>query len=166
MAGVSLEDIGIRNELRPGDMGFIIHLHGKLYKAEYNYGISFESYVASGLHEFYTSYDPELDRVWICEHREKIVGFLLLMHRNSTAQLRYFLILPEYRGIGLGKKLMELYMSFMRSKSYRRSYLWTTHELQAAASIYQRHGFRLTEEKDSKAFGKVLKEQRYDLILD
>src|SRR5690349_3342364 len=107
---ICLDDIVIRTELRPGDMGYVIHLHGRLYKEEYNYGIAFEAYVAQGMYEFYQQYDPAKDRVWICEHRNKIVGFLLLMHRDGNiAQLRYFILEPEYRGIGLGKKLMELY---------------------------------------------------------
>ncbi len=163
---INLNDISIRTELNPGDIGYITYLHGYLYKKEYNYGITFETYVAKGLVEFYNNFDPKKDKAWICEHNGKIIGFLLLMHReNNSAQLRYFLLGPEYRGIGLGKKLMQLYMDFFNSCKYDSSYLWTTHELYAAASIYKRHGFILTEEKESTAFGKPLKEQRYDLQL-
>ncbi len=159
----SLEDILIRNELKSGDIGSVIHLHGILYGREYGYGIQFETYVAAGLHEFYASYDPMKDRVWICEHRGAMVGFMLLMHRGpNSAQLRFFLIRPEYRGMGLGKKLMELFMSRLEACGYGSAYLWTTHELSAAISLYTRHGFRLTEEKGSAAFGKPLREQRYD----
>ncbi|MBV4357515.1 GNAT family N-acetyltransferase [Pinibacter aurantiacus] len=161
----TLDDITIRTDLMPGDLGYVIYRHGELYHSEYNYGISFETYVGAGLYEFYSSYDPAMDRVWICEHENKIVGFVLLMHReNNAAQLRYFLIEPEYRGIGLGKKLMNLYIDFLKEKGYQSSYLWTTNELYSAASLYKRHGFELTEEKPSTAFGKPLMEQRYDLI--
>src|SRR5690349_7641993 len=86
---IKLTDITIRTELRPGDIGYVIYMHGHLYKTEYNYGIEFETYVAAGLAEFYQQYDREKDRVWICEHKNKIVGFLLLMHRGDAAQLRY-----------------------------------------------------------------------------
>jgi GNAT superfamily N-acetyltransferase len=162
-----LEDITIRNDLKPGDIGSVIYLHGSLYGSEYGYGIGFEAYVAAGLHEFYQSYDRSRDRVWICEHENRMVGFLLLMHReNDSAQLRYFLIQPEYRGIGLGKRLMNLFIQFLRQCNYRSAYLWTVDELPAAASLYKRHGFRLTEEKPASAFfGKPLREQRYDLVL-
>jgi GNAT superfamily N-acetyltransferase len=163
---ITLDEIAIRNELRPGDIGFIIHRHGKLYSEEYGYGVSFEVYVGAGLYDFFNNYDATIDRVWICEHDHKIVGFVLLMHReNNAAQLRYFYLEPEYRGIGLGKKLMDLYMDFLVSRGYTSSYLWTTHELHTAASLYMRYGFKLTDEKESSAFGKVLKEQRYDLII-
>jgi peptidyl-dipeptidase Dcp len=163
---IIIDDITIRTELKPGDLGYVIHRHGKLYGDEYDYGVSFETYVALGIFEFYKAYNPERDRVWICEHNEGIIGFLLLMHReNNAAQLRYFYIEPEYRGIGLGKKLMSLYMDFLLKCGYASSYLWTTHELVSAASLYLRHGFKLSEEKESTSFGKPLKEQRYDLVI-
>jgi peptidyl-dipeptidase Dcp len=163
---IKLEDLSIRTTLIPGDLGYVIYLHGLLYGTEYDYGIEFETYVAYGLYEFYKNYDPEKDRVWICEHNRKIIGFLLLMHKEKdTAQLRYFLIHPEYRGIGLGKKLMDLFMEFLVMCNYKSAYLWTTHELSAAAYLYVKHGFKLTEEKQSAAFGKLLREQRYDLVV-
>ena len=163
---VGLTDIAIRNEIRPGDLGYLIHLHGLLYSQEYGYGIRFETYVAEGVAEFYENYDPDRDGVWICEHAGRMIGFLLTMHRGMySAQLRYFLISPEYRGIGLGKQLMQLSMEFLTEHRYRSAYLWTTHELYVAASLYKRHGFALAEEKPSTAFGKPLREQRYDLVL-
>lgn len=164
---IALDEIIIRTTLKPGDLGYVIHRHGALYKEEYDYGISFETYVAAGLYEFYKNYDPARDRTWICEHDQQIIGFLLLMHRSTDmAQLRYFYLEPGYRGIGLGKKLMSLYMDFLRSAGYRSAYLWTTHEQEAAATLYKKWSFRLTEEKESTAFGKLLQEQKYELILE
>ena len=53
----ALDDISIRTELVPGDLGYVISRHGALYKKEYDYGIEFENYVAAGLVEFYKTYD-------------------------------------------------------------------------------------------------------------
>lgn len=161
----SSADISIRTELRPGDIGYVVYIHGDLYKREYGYGIQFETYVAKGLCEFYETYTMGRNRVWVCEHKDRMIGFLLLMDRGKAAQLRYFLIQPEYRGIGLGSKLMGMYMDFLQECGYRESYLWTTHELSAASFLYKRAGFKLTEEKESSTFGKPLREQRYDLFL-
>jgi GNAT superfamily N-acetyltransferase len=162
---VSLADISIRTRPQSGDIGYVTYLHGVLYKKEYNYGIQFESYVAKGLSEFYEKYNPERNRIWACEHNDRMIGFLLLMDRGRAAQLRYFLIEPEFRGLGLGSKLLNLYMDFLRECEYKESYLWTTHELSTAALLYKRFGYQLTEEKESTVFGKPLKEQRYDLVL-
>jgi len=139
-------------------------MHGRLYKKEYNYGIEFETYVATGLAEFYQQYDPEKDRVWICEYKNKMVGFLLLVNLGDAAQLRYFILKPKYRGLGLGHKLMSLYVDHLKKCKYKTSYLWTTDELLASAHLYQKFGFKLTEQKPSTAFGKSVKEQRYDLV--
>ncbi len=162
---VKLDDIHIRTELKPGDIGYVIYMHGRLYKKEYNYGIEFETYVADGLAEFYQQYDPQKDRVWICEYKNRIVGFLSSMHRGEAAQLRYFILKPKYRGIGLGNKLMNLFMEHLKQCNYKASYLWTTDELPVSAHLYQKFGFKLTEEKPSGAFGKAVIEQRYDLVL-
>lgn len=161
-----LEEIIIRNQLHPGDVGYVIHLHGSLYKKEYGYGLEFERYVAKGFVEFLDTYDPMKDTVWVCEHREQIIGFLSLMHRgDASAQLRFFLLLPSYRGIGLGTKLMSALDARLRILRHKHCYLWTTDEQLEAARLYTRAGFVLTEEKASTAFGKPLKEQRYDLFL-
>ncbi len=163
---VRLQDVSIRTWLNPGDIGFVIYLHGKLYSKEYGYGPTFESYVAKGFHEFIANYNPGRDGVWVCEHNEIIVGFLLLMDRgNDTAQLRFFILEPGYRGIGLGKKLMNEFINRLREKRYKHAYLWTTHEQEAAAYLYMKAGFTLTEQKNSTSFGKPLIEQRYDLYI-
>ncbi len=162
---ISLANVGIRTDLQSGDIGYVIAMHGAVYKKEYNYGLQFEAYVAKGLSGFYEQYDSRRNRVWVCEHQDRMVGFLLLMDRGNAAQLRYFLIEPGYRGIGLGSKLLNLYLEFLHECGYGQSYLWTTHELTTAASLYKRAGFALTEEKESTAFGKPLREQRYDLVI-
>ena len=162
---ITLEGISIRNELKPGDIGYLTHMHGRLYGQEYDYGVQFEAYVAKGLCEFFEKHNPKRSRVWICEEKGRTVGSLLLMDRGESAQLRYFLIEPEYRGLGLGSKLINLYMAFLKECGYRESYLWTTHELETAAFLYKRMGFKLTEQKESSSFGKPLIEQRYDLRL-
>lgn len=168
---IALDDISIRTELRPGDLGYVTSMHGNLYHKEYRYGLQFESYVSKGLCEFYEKYNPERNRIWACERKPgspvddgRMVGFLLLMDRGTAAQLRYFLIEPEYRGIGLGAQLLNLYMEFLHQCGYKQSYLWTTHELDSAAVLYKRLGFKLTEERESTSFGKPLREQRYDWI--
>jgi ribosomal protein S18 acetylase RimI-like enzyme len=167
MTSFTLEDINIRTVLMPGDIGYVTYMHGRFYQEEYGFGVSFEAYVAKGLHEFYEHYDPHADGVWVAGHEGKMVGFLVLMHREpAVAQLRYFIIDPAYRGIGLGKKLARLFMDFFHAKGYCKAYLWTTSELFAAANLYKHMGFTLTEEMASDAFGKPLKEQRYELVLN
>lgn len=161
---IGVDDIVIRDELAPGDLGYMMYLHGMYYRRRHGYGIPFESHVALAVHEFYASYDPGRDRVWICEHRDRIIGSLVLMHRaEHEAQLRLFLVEPEYQGIGLGKHLLNLFVHCLDELGYRSAFLWTTDEQEAAIALYERIGFRLTDAKSSTAFGRRLRELRYDL---
>lgn len=163
---LNIEDIHIRTELKPGDLGYLVYLHGHLYGIEYQYGVGFESYVAQGIHEFYQQYDPVKDRVWMCEHRGRIIGSLVLMHRGEhTAQLRYFILEPGYRNLGLGKRLMLLFMDHLKKAGYTKAYLWTTEELSRAAALYRKNGFYLAETKLNSSFGSLVVEQRYDLTM-
>jgi len=165
MSEISLNDISIRTDLRPGDIGGIMSMHGRLYAKEYGYTFIFESYVAKGLGEFIEKYNTERNRIWVCEYKDCMIGSLVLMDRGETAQFRYFLFEPEYRGLGLGTKLMDQFMEFLHDCDYKSSYLWTTEQQLTAAKLYKRFGYQLTEEKPSTAFGVPLIEQRYDLIL-
>ena len=159
-----LSEIRIRTILRPGDIGYITYMHGTLYSKEYKFGIGFESYVAAGLAEFQATYDPMRSRVWMCEYKSKIVGALVLVDRSSSAQLRYFILDPVCRGIGLGKKLMKLFMKFVQQCRYPHVYLLTTDGLPASAHLFTSHGFTLTEDKaGSPIFGRPIRELRYDL---
>lgn len=140
-------------------------MHGELYAREYGYGVSFEAYCAEGIADLAHRFDFKRDRIWLCEDARELVGSLFLTHRDdATAQLRFFLVAPSHRGQGLGKRLMREYMDALDELGYARSYLWTTNDLSAAASLYTRHGFVLAEEKPSTRFGKPLVEQRYDWV--
>ena len=160
-----IENIKVRKALKPGDLGRIAAIHGELYAHEYGYGLNFEAYVLKGLGEFAQEYDASKDQVWICEHDDQIAGCLFAQHRETAIQLRYFILLPIFRGIGLGKKLMSEFIAFINSNNYECAYLWTTDEQQSAAFLYEKYGFVLTEEKRSDAFDKVLTERKYELTL-
>jgi len=166
MTSISFADIRIRTTLHPGDLGYIAYIHGSLYAKECGYGLSFEGYVLDGLKDFAKEYDQEKDRIWICEHNDKIVGCLIAHRRNEALQFRYFIFLPEYRGLGLGKHLMQQFIAFMKEKEIKHAFLWTTEEQLTAVSLYTKYGFQLTEEKKSNSFDKPLREFRYDLLFN
>lgn len=160
---ITINDIHIRTTLKAGDLGYITYLHGKIYIEEYGFGTGIETYVARGLSDFYETYSPEKERVWIAEHGGKIIGSMMLLHRGVAAQLRYFILEKEFRGVGLGKKLMDAFMEALHQIGYESAYLLTTNGLPASAHLYQRYGFQLVEEHHTDAFGKPLHEQRYEL---
>jgi len=156
----------IRNNLNPGDLGYIIQLHGTLYAQEYNLDHTFEGYVAAGMGEFAKSFEARKDFVAIAEHEDQILGSIFIMGLpDQTAQLRWFLLHPKARGQGLGKKLLAAAINFCRDRGFKSVCLWTISELTTAAHLYCQAGFTITEENAREMWGGPRTEQRYDMIL-
>ena len=156
----------MRYGLKPGDMGYLTHLHGVVYAREYQYDIGFEAYVAAGIANFIQSFNPARDRIWLAEANRRIIGSIAIVGRSrNNAQLRWFFVHPDYRGHGVGKKLLKEALRFSKRRMYKTVFLWTTSELDAARHLYIDVGFRKTEEKRHVIWGKRVKEERYDACL-
>src|SRR5215208_3305119 len=144
----------IRTAIRPGDIGRVVEMHGELYAREYGLDYTFEGYVAAGLGEFAKSFDASKDRLWLAEEGGRLLGSVAIAGLDGiTAQLRWFLVRPEARGSGLGGKLLSEAVGFCRGRDFRSVFLWTISELQAAAHLYRRAGFTLTERKTHDIWG-------------
>jgi len=164
--GISLDDLTFRNELQPGDVGYLIYLHGDIYAKETGYNLEFEAYVCKTFYDFLQNYDPAKDRVFIASWQQRIVGAVAILgHSSYLAQLRWLLVHPDMRGIGLGKKLVTDALAFCREKEYKQVYLLTTHQQTTAADIYLKAGFRKTDAHAQQMWGHQLSEERYDLEL-
>lgn len=157
--------ITIRHEIKPGDIGYIIYLHGHLYDKEFVYDSSFEAYVGKYLAEFASSI-KDREKLWIIEKNNEILGSMAIVeHTNTEAQLRWLLLHPDIRGKGLGKQLMDDAIAFCRANGYSSIFLWTEDLLKPAAKLYKTKGFQLTEEKTHEIWGRNLTEQKYELKL-
>ena len=155
----------IRHEFKPGDIGCLIYLHGALYAKEYGWDHTFEAYVAAPLAEFAKSHNNR-ERIWIVEADEQVAGSIAIVEASAEeAQLRWLLLHPRLRGLGMGRRLGEEAIGFCRQSNYSSVFLWTVSTLRAAASLYLTLGFRLTEENRHRIWGKTITEQRYDLKL-
>lgn len=164
---MSQHDIVVRHDLRPGDMGKVVALHGELYALEYGFDHRFEGYAAETMAEFGKQYRPGLDRLWVAERDGRLVGCIAIIGREGgLAQLRWFLVHPDTRGSGLGRRLVDESLAFCRAAGYRQVCLWTVNGLDAAAHLYVSAGFRKTETKPpADLWGASLSEERYDLTL-
>jgi len=156
----------LRHSLRPGDIGYLTYLHGTVYAREYGYDTTFEAYVAGGLAEFIQSFKQKKDRIWMAQADDRIVGSIALVARSKLeAQLRWFFVHPDYRGYGMGRKLLKEALRFSKRQKYKTVFLWTTSELDSARHLYIDVGFRKTNEKRHIIWGKTVTEERYDLHL-
>jgi len=156
--------LNLRYHLVPGDLGQVASLHGRIYAEEHDLAIGFEAYVMECLIEFFSQYDEKKDRVWVLEEGERMVGFLVLMHRpNRMAQLRFLLLEKDYRGKGIGNELMEDWLNFYQEMNYKGAYLYTTSGQDPAVSLYEKYGFNRESTILSRYFGVPLLETLFRL---
>lgn len=151
---------------RKEDLDYIIGRHRELYASEYGFSTEFSDYVEKYVLKFDEQHDEDKENIWIGEMDGKPVGMIALVRVDDmTAQLRWFLIEPEMRGMGLGHMLMDTVMDFCNEKGYRHVFLWTVNILEAARALYSRFGFKLTESKANDTWNGNLLEERWDLYM-
>jgi DNA-binding MarR family transcriptional regulator/GNAT superfamily N-acetyltransferase len=151
---------------RPGDMGWVIGAHGRLYAEEFGWDERFEALVAGIAAAFINDFDQSRERCWIAEMNGEPVGCVFLVKESSSvAKLRLLVVEPRARGIGLGRRLVEECIAFARDKRYRKLVLWTQSNLAAARAIYRKTGFRKINEEKHASFGVKLTGEYWELGL-
>jgi len=153
-------------EQRVGDLGWSLHRQSVVYKTEFRYKDSFETYLCEGLAPYMRNYDPTRDRLWVGEASGRPVGCIAIHHvaeRPRWAKLRWFLVEREARGKGLGTRLLSTAIAFSRRARYNGIFLWTVSDLDAARDLYEQGGFRLVEEKKGCVWAPWAREQRWEL---
>ncbi len=107
------------------------------------------------------------ERIWLAERQGKIVGCIAIVaSAPEVAQLRWFLVDPSARGLGIGRMLIHEAIAFSRACGYKSVILWTVSVLTVAAHLYRSVGFRLVERKPAKQWGVDVIEERYELNLE
>lgn len=151
---------------RPGDLGWVVQMHGELYAREYGFHAGFEALVAGIAADYLRRFDPAWEKGWIGEVDGERAGCVFVVRKSATvAQLRLLLVTPQARGLGLGARLVDACIGFARGKGYRRMMLWTQSNLHAARAIYQARGFVLKESEPNEAFGQHLVSEVWELRL-
>ena len=152
--------------VRPDDAPWIVAQHQALYAANDGFDDSFGPLVARIVEDFFASHNPDCEHGWIAEHRGRPVGCIFCVRLDrDTAKLRLFLVLPDCRGQGLGRRLLDTCLDFARSAGYRRLQLWTHESHRAACALYRAAGFTLISSRPVHSFGCDLVEQSWEIAL-
>ena len=155
-------------DLRPGDVGWIIHRQAVLYHDEYGWDWTYEGLVCEILGKFIANFDPAYEAAWVAEHNGSIAGSIFLVKGDEpeVAKLRLLYVEPATRGLGIGRELVARCIDEARRKGYRTLKLWTNDILVSARRIYEAAGFRLLEQAEHHSFGHDLVGQTWALDLD
>ena len=143
-------DISIRTDLRPGDLGRIVTLHGEVYDPLGGYGLRFEAFVGRTIAEFVLDNDAR-GQIWLAERGARLVGCAAIVLRDDNrGQLRWVVVDPSERGRGIGKQLVCAAIDYCREAGCESAFLETTDGLPESQALYEKLGFTVTSEAMEK----------------
>jgi GNAT superfamily N-acetyltransferase len=157
--------------LAEGDLQQVIDAQARLYQQEHGFNEEFKLLLAQIGQQFVRQFDVAWDSSWIAKaHTEsgaRVVGSAFIVRQSPTqGQLRMLYVEPEFRGRGIGQRLVAECVAFARHRGYLTLMLWTNSHLHSARKIYQAHGFELTSEQPpQQSFGQTVVGQYWQLRL-
>lgn len=160
------KDIKIR-PFQEQDIAYVIDRQLSLYESERQFTTEiWKNYLTQGVIALVERFDPEKDCMLILECDGNASGCIAITHtENQVAQLRYFFLEPELRGLGAGTKLLNAALEFCRQKNYSHVFLWTVSEQESARKLYKNAGFVITETSENENWGTPVVEEKRDLDL-
>jgi len=164
---VRLDEVILKG-YRPGVIGRMAELHATYYYENWGFGLFFEAKVATELSEFLSRYDESRDGFWTLSLNHQIKGGIAIdgiKAMTDGAHLRWFILSPEVRGRGFGRRLMEEALSFCKKNDYKRVYLHTFEGLNPARHLYEKFGFELVQQAEGMQWGAAVIEQKFELNL-
>ena len=152
----------------PGVVGKITEIHATYYHENWGLDISFETQVGRELSEFMSDFEQYRDGFWVATIDGEFSGAVAIDGSETEgegARLRWFIVLPKFQGRGIGGTLIKRAIDFCKEVGFKKVYLWTFEGLDEARSLYERMGFRLSEEHRVHQWGQNIKEQKFQLDL-
>lgn len=124
---------------------------------------SFVEYKASYTDEAFAATTPASEQiesrmnegpVWVALRDATIVGTVSAASRGEAMYIRSMAVLPSAGGLRIGESLLGQVESFASAHNHRRLLLSTTPFLARAIRLYERMGFRRSEEGPPDLYGR------------
>lgn len=158
-------DVEIR-PLKPGEFGIIAAQNTEFYMNEVGLDSAFELFILENMVKFMKNREKEKAEGWVVDHNGSVVGFIGVDREDDkTARIVGLLLQPEFRKMGLARRLMDQALAFCRENLYHRVYLWSFPVLRDARRLYEFYGFSPTDEQTRTTWGKEVAVERWDYIL-
>lgn len=148
------------------DVDWLAETHAELYAQAEGFDDSFGPLVQGIALSYLKTCDSSMERGWVAERDGWRLGSIFCVRSADPeiAKLRLFLVLPEARGIGLGRHLLSNCMGFAQGRGYSGMQLWTHASHRAACALYAAHGWQMIDEHPVHSFGVDLVEQSWEIV--
>ena len=107
------------------------------------------SYVDKEVDQMFESYNNSRSYFYVITKNDEIKGFggidRLEGADKNICELKKMYFLKDIRGLGLGKKLVELCLAKARELGYKKCYLETLKRMHTANNLYLKLGFKKLE---------------------
>lgn len=148
---------------RSGLIGEIAAAHARYYAEQWGFGVYFEAKVAADCAGFMERAGPD-DLILSAWEGDTFAGSLIVDGHDpeadlGQAHLRWFIVTRS--GRGLGATMMAQAIAWLDTRGVT-CFLTTFRGLDAARRLYERHGFTLTDETETKTWGTSVLGQRFD----
>ena len=94
--------------------------------------------------------------VWVALRQGVMLGTVAAVVRDESVYIRSMAVLPAARGLGAGAKLLQQVEDWALSQRRPRLFLSTTPFLSSAIRLYERSGYRRTNDGLHDLFGTPL----------
>ena len=100
----------------------------------------------------------KMSHMWVAEINGKVIGMVALVpdngleanfgkSRQAIGRLRRMAVLPEFRRLGVAKRLLYELLVYAKEVGYKQMVLLTTSAQEAALKFYPKHGFKLVSKR-------------------
>jgi ribosomal protein S18 acetylase RimI-like enzyme len=160
-------DVEIRSGGSADDVNEVVRINGEVFEPEYGLEPAFAADMAVQLAELRRSGWPrDGEGLWMAEADGHAIGADTLRDLGGgLARLGHLALLPEARGSGAGRQLVETVLVAARTAGYDRVELVTFSDLAAARALYRRAGFEMTSSERVVRWGRKLDWERWELAL-
>ena len=115
--------------------------------------------MTNGIHIRIHLLPDDIEKIVRCHELKGCIA--LTRVSDEEAQLRWFYVDESLRGLGHGQNLINRLIKFAEEMNYQRIILWTVSLLGEARRLYEKNGFVLEEEHETKIWGSELVEQKF-----
>ncbi len=122
--------------LRKSDHEVYVSVHNKGYSTEEWFGILERAVTVDDLSKL------KYDATFLAEVNNEVVGLLDIKIRGELADIENLVVLPEYRGRGIGNALLEKAIEFSAGKDMKQIRAEIPDQSRGAIGLYAKNRFR------------------------